>query len=155
MFDWGCLTVTSSQTLADLRRLQSLREQQSKAEHALAVCEERTAAKASSDAETQLTAQYHALDHYAAQGKFQIEQFQIFSQLITNTETKLQKRREVHADAKDKETTARQNRIKAERQSEHLADRYCAVLRKERRKKEDGAAREFLSQVAASKGTQA
>lgn len=144
--------VTLSQSLANLRDLQALREQRSKADHARAVRAERGAGEEAEKAREKLDAQNLALDHYAAQGELHIERFQIFAQLINNSAAELQTRRESHKQASEHEADARKSRIRAERQSEHLAERHREAVSKERRKEEDRRSREFLSQAAGSKG---
>jgi hypothetical protein len=144
--------VSSSQTLANLRELQALREQRSKADHARAVRAERSASEETKKAKAKLDAQNLALDHYAAQGELQIERFQIFAQLINDSAAELETCRETYKQASDDEISKRQLRLRAERQSDHLAECHREAVGKERRKEEDRKSRDFLSRTAASRG---
>ncbi|MEM1051661.1 MAG: hypothetical protein AAGI28_06145 [Pseudomonadota bacterium] len=144
--------MTSSQSLATLRQLQALRQQRCEADHARSVIAGRNAADEAKSAMDKLTSLNAALDEYAAKGELQIEQFQIFAQLITQSEIELQSRHEALKEASEREASERRMRLQAERQSEQLADRYSEALTKERRKAEDRKSREFLSQAARSNG---
>jgi len=143
--------LASSQTLRKLRDLQVLREHRSKADHARAL---RAVREANGEVETvaaKLDTHNQALDHYAEQGELQIDQFQIFAQLITQSEAELQSRRETHGQAAEEETRTAQIRVRAEKQTEQLSERLREARSKERRKDEDKSSREFLSQWTASK----
>lgn len=144
--------MSHSQGLSKLRDLQALREHRSKSEHAQAVRSKREAAKGAEAAAAKLSAQYEALDHYASQGELHIDRFQIFAQLITQSEAELLARKDAQAEADEHEAHAAQMRVRAEKQSEQLATRHAQALTKERRKAEDKKSREFLSQAALSMG---
>ncbi|MEP3301754.1 MAG: hypothetical protein ABJO05_07285, partial [Roseibium sp.] len=91
--------MSASQSLIKLRDLQALREHRSKSEHAKAVRSKRETAKEAEAAAAKLRAQYEALDHYASQGQLQIDRFQIFAQLITESEAEWLARKDTQAEA--------------------------------------------------------
>lgn len=141
--------MSASTTLASLRGLQALREQRSKADHARTVRAERDANQKRNEARAELDARNDALDHYASQGVLQIERFQIFAQLIVQSEAQVEARAQTHEDAREQEASARQSRLRAEKQTEQLALRHGEAVSKERRKAEESKARDFLSQKSA------
>ena len=141
-----------SQSLERLGGLQALLEQRSKADHAKAVRAKQDAQRQEQKAKAKLETLNLALDNYSAQEELQIERFQILAQQINDSAEELEKRCDSFKDASNSEASARQLRVRAERQSDHLSSLHRDALNKERRQEEDRKSRDFLSQRAASNG---
>lgn len=144
--------MTTAAELSALQNLQKLREERAKAEHARAVSSMSDAIAARTKANERLSASDEALTRYTERSEIELSQFQILAQRVSDQAIALHARNSERDHAIDAELEARSARRRNERLSKTLSDHHREAVRRERRKREDREAREFLSAWAQRKG---
>ena len=137
--------MTKAKTLASLRDLQKLREEQSKADHARAISSAKSASSDLQQAKQRLAEGDDALARYADEAEIELSQFQILASLVNQLEADEQAQKARHDEAASVELLARTQRKQAEKRTELLSDRHRETVRQEQRKAEERRTRDYLS----------